>query len=259
MIRIANLSHMTFKGWQSRYEEILKEFGYSRKNDHISAKKLSLILKNNFPIKNLEKLIKNKTIFVVGAGPSLSNVIPILKKYNKITKIVADGAIKPLIKNKIRTNIVVTDLDGDIELLKKIGKTSSVLIVHAHGDNSEKLDLVTEFKNCIGTTQGNAFGKIYNFGGFTDGDRCVFLAEHFKAKKIILFGMDFGNKIGRYSKTRISNRKNKLKKLRKGKKLLEWLASKNSSELYTTSKPIIGFKKILYKDIKNIISIKNAF
>jgi len=253
------LSHMTIKGWQSRYVEILKEFGYSRKNDNNSAKKLSLILKDSFPLKNLEKLIEGKTIFVVGAGPSLSNALPILKKYQNIIKIVADGATKPLIENKIRSNIVVTDLDGDIESLKKIGKTSSALIVHAHGDNSEKLQVVTKFKNCIGTTQGKAFGKIYNFGGFTDGDRCVFLAEYFKAKKIILFGMDFGNKIGRYSKTRISNKKNKLKKLRKGKKLLEWLASKNSTELYTTSKPIRGFKKILYKDIKNILSSKNAF
>ncbi len=71
--------------------------------------------------------------------------------------------------------------------------------------------------------------------------------------------MDFGPNIGKYSKTKISNKKIKLKKLRKGKKLLEWLASKNSLNLYTTSKQIKGFKKIPYKYIKNIVSKENAF
>ncbi|MEE9565526.1 MAG: MAF flag10 domain containing protein, partial [Nitrosopumilaceae archaeon] len=75
----------------------------------------------------------------------------------------------------------------------------------------------------------------------------------FKAKKIVLFGMDFGTTIGMYSKNRVPNRKTKLKKLRKGKKLLEWLVSKNSLDLYTTSRSIKGFKKIHYADIKNIL------
>ena len=244
---------MTITGWNKRYSEILKEFHYSRKSDMESAKKLSSILKNYYPLKNLRKLIENQVVFVVGAGPSLKNSVSFLKKYNNYTKIVADGAIKPIIEKKIKSDIVVTDLDGDIKSLKKIGKTKSVMVVHAHGDNLEKLDLVTKFKNCVGTTQGKSFEKIYNFGGFTDGDRCVFLAHYFKAKKIILFGMDFGTNIGVYSKKTIPNRKIKLKKLRRGKKLLEWLASKNSSDLYTTSRSIKGFKKIHYADIKNIL------
>jgi len=254
MIRIGNLSHMTINGWNSRYLEILQEFGYSKFEDFESAKQLSLILKNNYSLKNLRKLIQNKIVFVIGAGPSLSNSISILKKYDKITKIVADSAIKAIVENKIRPDVVITDLDGDIKSLKKLGKTKTVFVVHAHGDNSEKLSLAKEFRNCIGTTQGKPFRKIYNFGGFTDGDRCVFLARYLKAKKIILFGMDFGPNIGKYSKTKISNKKIKLKKLRKGKKLLEWLATKNSLDLYTTSKQIKGFKKIPYKYIKNIVS-----
>ena len=253
MVRTANLSHMTITGWETRYSEILKEFGYSRKSDTESAKRLGFILKNNYPLKNLRKLIENQVVFVVGAGPSLKNSVSFIKKYNYITKIVADGAVKALIEKKIKPDILVTDLDGDTISLKKIGKTKSIMVVHAHGDNLEKLDLVTKFRNCIGTTQGKSFGKIFNFGGFTDGDRCVFLAHYFKAKKIVLFGMDFGTTIGMYSKNRVPNRKTKLKKLRKGKKLLEWLVSKNSLDLYTTSRSINGFKKIHYADIKNIL------
>ena len=259
MIKASNLSYMTIEGWQTRYSDILKEFGYSKSKDLKSAKLLSSFLKRTGSMKNLRQKIKRQTVFVIGAGPSLSSSIPILKKYNKITKIVADGASKALVENKIRPDIVVSDLDGDMKTLRKIGKGNSIIVTHAHGDNFDKLKLVLEFKNCIGTTETKPFGKLYNFGGFTDGDRCVFLAHHFMAKKIILFGMDFGTKIGKYSKTKISDKKTKIKKLRRAKKLLEWLASKNCSGLYTTSKPISGFKKICYKDLDNIISEENAF
>ena len=117
--------------------------------------------------------------------------------------------MKPLVESGIIPDIVITDLDGDEDTLKKIGR-KSIFIVHAHGDNIEKLEFVKKFKKCIGTTQSNPFNKIQNFGGFTDGDRGVFLANHFGAKKIILFGMDFGEKIGKHSNTKKSERKIKL-------------------------------------------------
>jgi len=171
---------------------------------------------------------------------------------------VADGATKAMFENNLKSDIIVTDLDGDIKSLKKAGKTNTVMIVHAHGDNAEKIHLVKNFKNCIGTTQTKPVGKVHNFGGFTDGDRCVFLANHFKAKKIILLGMDFGTRIGKYSKTRVISRTTKIKKLRRGKKLLEWLAQKSGSELYSTT-TMKGFTKIKYREIDNIITSKNAF
>ena len=42
-------------------------------------------------------------------------------------------------------------------------------------------------------------------------------------------------------------------KLKKGQSLLEWLATITKSELFTTSKPIKGFKKIPYKNVNIII------
>jgi uncharacterized Rossmann fold enzyme len=254
MIGITNLSHMTLLGWEKRYSEILNEFGYSKKRDIESAKILNSLLKKKFPQSKLRDLIFDQDVFVIGAGPTLLSSLQLLKKHNAVTKIVADGAVEVLIKNKIKSDILVSDLDGDIKSLKKVGKSNTIMVIHAHGDNLDKLDLVSNFKNCIGTTETKSFGKIQNFGGFTDGDRCVFLARHFKAKRIILFGMDFGNKIGKYSKTKITNKKIKIKKLRRGKKLLEWLASKNSSNLYTTSKPIKGFKKIRYSELEKVLS-----
>ena len=188
---------MTIRGWESKYREIRSVFGYSKFKDLESAQKLNKKIVKKYPISKIKKIIAGKTVFIIGAGPSLSNSISSLKKYENITKIVADGAVEALIENDIRPDILVTDLDGDIPSIKKIGKTKIPIVVHAHGNNFEKLELVSKFQNKIGTTQTKKFGRLENFGGFTDGDRCVFLAEGFNPEKIILFGMDFGKKIGR--------------------------------------------------------------
>ena len=244
---------MTITGWESKYRDILKDFGYSQNEDKQSAKLLNSLLQKKTPSIEIRDLIKDKPVFVIGAGPSLPSCISILKRHKKITKIVADGATKAIIENGLRPDIVVTDLDGDIKSLKKAGRTNTIMVVHAHGDNSERINLVKYFKNCIGTTQTKPIRKINNFGGFTDGDRCVFLADYFKAKKIILLGMDFGTRIGRYSKSKVENRTTKIAKLRHGKKLLEWLAKKSKSDLYSTTK-IKGFTKINHQKIDTIIA-----
>ena len=240
-------------GWKKRYSEIRKEFNYSEKKDKESAVILNSIIKKSNINEKIISLVKDKTVFVIGSGPSLSTAIPILKNFKKTIKIAADSSVKLLVDNGIIPDIVITDLDGDESTLKKIGK-KSIFIVHAHGDNIEKLEFVKKFTKCIGTTQSNPFEKIQNFGGFTDGDRGVFLANHFDAKKIILFGMDFGEKIGRHSNTKKSERKIKLMKLHRGELLLEWLSTITKSELFTTSKPIKGFKKISYKNVDIIIT-----
>ena len=133
-------------------------------------------------------------------------------------------------------------------------KTKIKSYERAHGDNIKKLGFIKNFKNHIGTTQSKPFDKLQNFGGFTDGDRGVFLANHFQAKKIVLLGMDFGGRIGKFSETKKSDRKIKLMKLAKGESLLEWLSTFSKSELFTTSKSIKGFKKISYRDLDIIIT-----
>ena len=65
--------------------------------------------------------------------------------------------------------------------------------------------------------------------------------------------MDFGTKIGKYSKVIVVNRTTKIAKLRRGKKLLEWLAQKSESELYSTTK-IKGFTKLDIRSIDNLIN-----
>ena len=132
---------MTIRGWKTKFNEIRKDFGYSEKEDLISAKKLNFLLKRKNSRKQIQNIIRGKTVFVIGAGPSLSKSLKYIKKSKNVTKIVADGAVRALLEKNIKPDILVTDLDGDLESIKKIGKTKIPIIVHAHGDNSNKLEI----------------------------------------------------------------------------------------------------------------------
>ena len=79
---------MTLNGWQKKYQEILKEFDYDRIKEIRSANILNSLLKTRLGLNKLEKKIKNKTVFVIGAGPSLESSLPYIKKFKDFTKIV---------------------------------------------------------------------------------------------------------------------------------------------------------------------------
>ena len=242
---------MTIHGWKTKFKEIRKDFGYSENDDYLSAKKLNSLLKKKFSKKQLQNIIEGKTVFIIGAGPSLSKSLTYVKKCKNVTKIVADGAVRALLEKNMKPDILVTDLDGDLDSIKKIGQTEIPIIVHAHGHNQNELEIVKKLLNVIGSTQTKTFGKMENFGGFTDGDRCIFLAEYFNASKIVLIGMDFGQEIGKYSKHKILNRRMKLKKLKIGKNITEWVGTKSKADLYSTKK-IKGYKMIRLVDLECI-------
>ena len=235
---------MKFVDWFPYYQNIRQQFGYSTEKDQEAAYYLSRLIKRKaLAPKVLHKKIAGKQVLVIGAGPSLEKNIIFIKKSHKFVKIVSDGAVQALIENNIKPNIVVTDLDGNQSFLQKAEKIGALMVVHAHGDNIQILrKLVPRFRRIIGSTQVMPVENVYNFGGFTDGDRSVFLAEEFGAKEIVLIGMDFGIHIGKYSKKVVEDVELKKKKLRAGKHLLEMLAKQSRSRLFDTSKrPIRGF------------------
>lgn len=237
-----------FVDWFPYYQGIRAEFGYSTEKDQEAARALSDMIKRKaLDTKILEKKLKGKNVFAIGAGPSLEENVKLLKKNSSYVKVVADGAVQALLENKIKPDIVVTDLDGSPAALQKAAKMGATMVVHAHGDNMDMLrKLVPKFKKLVGTTQVMPIENVYNFGGFTDGDRCVFLAEEFGAKKIVLVGMDFGAEIGRYSKDEVKDPELKKRKMQAGKKLLEMLARQSRSQLFDTNKkkPVKGFSPL---------------
>jgi len=62
---------MIISDWEAMYSEILREFNYSKEKDNKSAVILNSILRKSNTYKKINKLIKGKTVFVIGSGPSL--------------------------------------------------------------------------------------------------------------------------------------------------------------------------------------------
>ena len=72
----------------------------------------------------------------------------------------------------------------------------------------------------VGTTQSKPLKDVHNFGGFTDGDRCAFLCDHFGAVAAILVAFNFDDTDQEYLR---SLGKTKLLKLTWGGMLLSAL------------------------------------
>ena len=115
------------------------------------------------------------------------------------------------------------------------------MIVHAHGNNIANIKkYVNLLENVLGTTQSIPLNNVYNFGGFTDGDRCLFLAVELGAKNIVMAGMDFGKIITRYSRPDIVGSEGladniKEKKLEYAKRLVEWIAKNENVIIFNLS------------------------
>jgi hypothetical protein len=189
---------MEYADWEGLYKEILEDFGFSEEKDQEAARLLDSILED-VDASILEEMIRGKAVAVFGAGPTLEGV----EDFPDCPKITADGATSYLLEKGVIPDVVVTDLDGRMEDLLKAAGEGAVMVVHAHGDNMDKLKAfvpgLVERGMVLGTCQCRPVGMVRNFGGFTDGDRGVFLADHFDARWIALYGMDFKGEIGRYS------------------------------------------------------------
>src|SRR5919202_5198307 len=198
---------MEFIDWFPYYQSIRQQFGYSTEKDQEAANILSKMIKRKaLDKKVLQRKIAGKQVMVIGSGPGLDRNLQFIKKNRTLTKIVANGAVRVLIEGRIKPDIVITDLDSNPSFLQKAEKMGAIIVVHAHGDNIVMLKkLIPKFRHVIGSTQVMPVERVYNFGGFTDGDRCVFLADEFVAKEIILVGMEFGPPIKRYPAEIVKN------------------------------------------------------
>ncbi len=210
---------MDYSEWKKYYAQILSDFGFSKKEDEKSAVLLSkLLMKKKLGTpKDLNNMIFGKNVYVFGAAGSLQEDIKKVKK-EKGVFISADPATSLLMEKGIIPDIIVTDIDGIVEDQITANREGAIVVVHAHGNNMDKLkQYIPMFDGkLIGTTQSKPFDNIYNFGGFTDGDRAVYLADCFGAKKIFLAGFDFEN-VRKYSKSK----ELKMKKLKWAKRIIE--------------------------------------
>lgn len=181
---------MDLSKWLWIYHQIASELGYDPERDRRAAQILSQLL-NSKPIPDL-RFLEDSAVVICGNSPQLesqlrSNPIPPQELI-----IAADGATSVLLKLGYFPELIVTDLDGFIPDLIYANRLGSIAVVHAHGDNIPLLiKVVPELIKVLGTTQLEPIPpRVLNFGGLTDGDRCVFLAKHFGARSIRILGID---------------------------------------------------------------------
>ena len=180
--------------WDEYYVRILDYFGFSREDDEEAARLLSSILPGN-DISLLTDTISGSDIIVAGNAPSLPDDIRKTDFEGKIV-IAADAAARVMKKGGVIPNIVFTDLDGLDDDVLEMNEAGTILAVHAHGDNMPLVkSWVPKMKGpVVGTTQSTPLENVYNFGGFSDGDRGVFAAYELGAKSVSLIGFDLDDK-----------------------------------------------------------------
>lgn len=184
---------MDFNEWEPVYSEILKDMGFSREEDERAALLLSRMLDpaKTTDVSILRELIEGRDVLVCGNAPGLRDGL-LSVDTTRYVVVAADGAAAVVLDSGTVPDIIVTDLDGNVEREIDSNRKGSIMVVHAHGDNIDKLEKYVPLLNkVVGSTQSAPLRNVYNFGGFSDGDRCVFLAREFGASGITLVGFDF--------------------------------------------------------------------
>ena len=234
---------MEFGLWEKYYSEILKDFGFSREDDEKSAKLLDEILSTEgcLTLDELSEIVGFSDKFIVfGAGPSLNDHISLLKQdydLKDYVLVAADGATTALVEQRVSPDIIATDLDGNLDDILLANLRGANIVIHAHGDNMDKIaSLSSFFNNVLGTTQAQPVGNLYNFGGFTDGDRALFLAVALGASEITLAGMDFGEIVTKYSRPNLETDiakadEFKRKKLTYAEKFTQWICENENVDV----------------------------
>ncbi len=181
---------MEWADWEPHYLEILRDFGFDRGRDEEASRILADLLPSpRAGPRDLGERLHDRVVTVLGNGPNLKDELGRAEG----TIVAADEATTVALHGGILPDVIVTDLDGQVEDQIEAHKQGALVVIHAHGDNIDALrHWAPSFGPLsLGTTQAEPFDGIHNFGGFTDGDRAVYLADHFGAREIRLAGFDF--------------------------------------------------------------------
>jgi len=204
---------MDFEEWEPVYEAILADFGYDRAADE-RARDVLADLAEPFDLDRLSS-VDGATVAIAGAGPSLSDDLATVREADLV--FAASTGADVCLDAGVGVDAMVTDLDKNPDTARELTERGVLVAVHAHGDNVEAVrEFVPTFDAAfvLPTTQAAPTGPVRNFGGFTDGDRAAFLADHFGAAELVFPGWDLDDPdVGRV----------KAKKLAWAERLLRWL------------------------------------
>jgi uncharacterized Rossmann fold enzyme len=187
-----------YNAWAPRYDRIRAEFGFPFEREVAAADLLESLLPASAPkdpLERLRPLLEGRTVVVVGLAPRTGP--PPLWRLPSTARapaiIAADGATATCLDAGLVPTVVVTDLDGPVAAEVAANRRGSVVVIHAHGDNRAALaEWVGQFPGeVVGSWAGPPRPHLLNVGGFTDGDRSAYLADHLGAERILLWGFDF--------------------------------------------------------------------
>ncbi|GAA0656992.1 6-hydroxymethylpterin diphosphokinase MptE-like protein [Salarchaeum japonicum] len=180
---------MDYDTWNSVYERVLTDFDFSREADERARDRISEYAR---PFDRDRLDARGDTVAVAGAGPSLSDDLDLARDADRV--FAASTATDILADAGIRVDAMVTDLDKNPATARDRTLRGDPVVAHAHGDNIPAIaEWLPEFDadHVLCTTQAEPRDSVYDFGGFTDGDRAAFLADELGATELVFPGWDF--------------------------------------------------------------------
>jgi len=203
---------MEFEEWEPVYERILADFGFGRGADE-RARDAIAAHATAFDTERLD--CTGDVVAIAGAGPSLESETEVARRADAV--FAASSAADTLRETGVSVDCMVTDLDKTPRTARELTHEGVPVAAHAHGDNIPEIERwvpAFDAAHTLATTQAEPTDSVFNFGGFTDGDRAAFLADAMGADELVFAGWDFEDSSVDPSKER---------KLRWAERLLYWL------------------------------------
>ena len=183
---------MEYEEWVPAYRSVLAAFGFDQAADERTRNRLATLSAGADPLVAPPATLDGARVAIAGAADSLETDIRSSPTNDRI--VAASEAGHRLAAIGHPPDLIVTDLDGAPEATLSLAHAGVPTVIHAHGDNRAAIDRwVPEFPTgtILPTTQAAPVDAVQNFGGFTDGDRAAFLADHFGAAELVFPGWTF--------------------------------------------------------------------
>lgn len=235
------------RDWSRTYRRIAARMGHDPSRDLLSSRILERFLERLIEDKISVKRVKKhdrKVALVVGGSESVLRDLRILEdQIERFFVIAADGASRAILELGRIPDVIVTDLDGSEQALLECSRKGSLLFVHAHGDNIDRiLELVPKLDRIIGTSQ-HPESNLINLHGYTDGDRALSLALMLGFDRIVLAGMDLAGKTSDLTKDYLKSSEKiygkKRKKLEIARSLISSMITKSRATVFSVGETSI--------------------
>ncbi len=183
---------MNFETWNPVYGAILADFGFDRAADERARDRLAELVGGRDTLDPGQVGQFGGTVAVAGGAASLSDELATVAGAD--TVVTAGAALPRLREAGLAVDCAVTDLDSAPEQALDLARDGTPVVAHAHGDNLPAVEAYAPRLAegaLVPTTQAGPAGPVRNVGGFTDGDRAAFLADHLGADRLVFPGWDF--------------------------------------------------------------------